>query len=184
VSLDCPFWLEPENPFEGRQISEHTWQLTLGGGGKAVAVRQGDREDISFGGAGRLLIGRTFDNGDAIYVGAELGANAQFPKDATGERSSLQFGADLVTPIVYRRFLTNTFFEIEGGWLGHSTEEDWFDFDHGMHVGVAFGARALRQRFLFPGAVLGLAVERVFFPGDDLFSIKLGARFVFDLDIR
>jgi hypothetical protein len=183
MSIDCPFWIEPEYPFEGRQISEHNWQLTFGGGGKASAITQGDNRDLSFGGAGRLLIGRMFANGDGIYLGAEMGASAQFPKDAMGERTSVVLGADLVTPIVYRRTLTNTYFELEAGWLGHSTEDDWGDLDHGVHVGVAFGGRALRQRFLFPGAALAWSLERTFVPGDDLVTMKVGARVAFDLDL-
>lgn len=183
LSTDCPFWLEPENPFRGRQISENTWQLTLGGGGKASAIRQGEREDLSFGGAGRLLFGRTFRDGDAIYVGLELGASAEFPKDEMGERSTVRIGADIVAPIVYRRTLLNTYFEGEVGWLGHSTEENWNQLDHGVHVGFAFGGRALRQRFLFPGAALALSYEQLFLDGDDQIAIKLGARVAFDLDL-
>lgn len=182
MSLDCPFWLEPENPFEGRQISESTWQLSFGGGGKAIAIQQGNDQDISAGGAGRLLLGRMFADGNGLYAGIELGASAQFPKDAMGQRTSLQLGADIVAPVVYRYTLLNTYFEVEAGWLGHSTEEDWGAIDHGVHVGFAFGGRALRQRFLFPGAALGLSWERLFIDGDDLVTIKLGARVAFDLD--
>ncbi|HUS32888.1 MAG TPA: hypothetical protein VMZ53_30510 [Kofleriaceae bacterium] len=182
-SADCPFWLEPENPFRGRQISEHRWSLTFGGGGIGSAIAQGDRTDISAGGAGRLLIGRMFANGDGLYLGAEVAGSAQFPKDAMGDRTSLQLGVDLVSLLVYRHTLTNTYFEAEGGWLGHSTEEDWGAIDNGMHVGVSFGGRALRQRFLFPGAALTFAWERLFLPGDDLITLKVGARVAFDWDL-
>jgi hypothetical protein len=154
LSLECPFWLEPENPFTGRQISEHGWQLVFGGGGQAGAFTQGDRQDISGGGAGRLLIGRTLTNGDGAYIGAQVGASAQFAKDAMGMRTSLEFGIDLLAPVVYRDTLLNTYWEVEAGWFVHSTERDWGDIDHGAHIGFAFGGRALRQRFLFPGAVL------------------------------
>jgi hypothetical protein len=183
LSLDCPFWIEPERPFRGRQISEHRWQLSLGGGGKAMAIQEGDRVDLSFGGAGRLLFGRTFQRGDAVYVGAELGASAAFPKDETGERSTLQVGADLVVPVVYRRMLTSSYVEVEAGWLGRATETDWADIDHGVHVGFAVGARALRTRFVFPGAALGISWERTFTGGDDRTTLKVGGRVVFDLDL-
>jgi len=182
LSMDCPFWIEPENPFTGRQISEHTWQLSLGGGGKASAIRQGDRRDLSAGGAGRVLLGRTFADGNGLYAGAELNVAASFPKDDMDQRTALQIGIDLVTPLVYRYTLLNTYFEWEAGWVGHSTEADWGDFDHGIHVGFAFGGRALRQRFLFPGAAIGIAYERLFLDGDDLRTIKLGGRVMFDLD--
>jgi hypothetical protein len=183
ASTDCPFWLEPENPFTGRQISEHTWQLSFGGGGTASALRHGDSQDISAGGVGRLLLGRMFDNGDGLYAGVEVGGSAQIPKDEMGERTQVVIGADVVVPIVFRRTLTNTYFEFEGGWLGHSTEQDWGHVDHGLHIGVAFGGRALRQRFLFPGASLAVAWERLFLDGDDLEIVKVGARVAFDLDL-
>ncbi len=183
MSLDCPFWLEPEIPFRGRQISENRWQISLGGGGTASAIQQGEHQDISAGGAGRLLFGRMFSQGDGLYIGAELGGSAQFPKDESGERTSLELGIDLMTPIVYRRTLLNAYWEVEAGWLGHSTEKDWGAIDHGIHVGVAVGGRALRQRFVFPGAALALAWERLFVAGDDLITLKLGARVQFDWDL-
>jgi hypothetical protein len=183
MSLECPFWIEPENPFEGRQISEHRWALAFGGGGTVSAFVQGDTRDVSAGGSGRLLIGRKLANGDGVYVGADVGGSAQIPKDETGERTSLTIGVDLMTPIVYRRTLLNTYWEVEAGWLAHSTEKDWGAVDQGVHLGFAFGGRALRQRFLFPGAVLGLAYERLFLAGDDLVTLKLGARVNFDWDL-
>ncbi|HWO22378.1 MAG TPA: hypothetical protein VNO30_26650 [Kofleriaceae bacterium] len=180
---DCPFWLEPQEPFRGRQISEARFVLSLGGGGKGTVVTQGDRVDLNAGGAGRALIGRAFTSGHALFVGVELGASASFPKDETGERGALVLGADLVTPIVYRRTLTNAYFEIEGGWLGRSTEDDFSAVDHGVHLGFAIGARALRTRFVFPGAAFGLSWERTFQAGEDVTLLKVGARVAFDLDM-
>jgi len=52
-----------------------------------------------------------------------------------------------------------------------------------MHVGFAFGGRALRQRFLFPGAVLAIGYDRLFVAGDDIVKLKLGARVQFDWDL-
>ncbi len=183
MTADCPFWLEPEVPFRGRQVSEHRFQLSFGGGGKGIIVKQGDRTDINFGGAGRLLFGRMFERGHGLYIGAEVGGSAAFPKDAMGARSALVIGADFVTPIVYRHTFTNSYVELEGGWLGHATEQDFGAIDNGVHFGVAFGARALRTRFLFPGAALGISWERTFLDGEDLTSIKIGARVAFDLDL-
>ncbi len=183
LSLECPFWLEPQNPFEGRQISENRFALTFGGGGTASALQKGDVSDVSAGGSGRLLLGRMLGNGDGIYVGLDVGGSAQIPKDETGERTSLELGVDVLAPVVYRRTLLNTYWEVEAGWLGHTTEKDWGAFDPGVHVGFAFGGRALRQRFLFPGAVLGIAYERLILTGDDLSILKIGARVQFDWDL-
>jgi len=180
---DCPFWLEPEEPFRGRQISEQRFLLTFGGGGKGTVVSQGDRVDFSAGGAGRLLLGRAFGGGHALLAGLEMGASASFPKDETGERGALVIGADVVAPLVYRRTLTNAYVELEAGWLGRSSERDFSAFDHGIHVGAALGARALRTRIVFPGAAFGVSWERTFQAGEDVTLLKIGARVAFDLDL-
>ncbi len=184
MSLDCPFWLEAERPFRGRQVSERAWVISLGGGGKAHIISQGDRQDLGFGGAARLLFGRMFTDGDGLFVGAELNASGSFPRDEMGERTTLQVGADLVIPLVYRYVVTaNTHLELSGGWLGRSTEDDWTDVDQGMHFGFAIGGRALRTRFLFPGAALGISWERTFVDGDDRTVLKLGVRGGFDIEL-
>jgi hypothetical protein len=180
---DCPFWLEPKHPFRGRQISDGRWQLSFGGGGKGIVTRQGSTSDLRFGGAGRLLLGRVLEGGNAIYAGGEVGANVGFPRDEMGDRSKVVIGVDVVAPVVYRRVGTNAYYEVEAGWLGHADEKDWSDFDHGIHVGFAIGARALRQRFVFPGAAVGISYERLFLDGADIRSIKIGARVVFDFDL-
>jgi hypothetical protein len=183
ADADCPFWLEPDEGFAGRQISDDRWTLSGGGGGKAMSVAQGDQVDLNFGGAGRLLIGRTFGS-HALYTGLEAGASASFPKDETGMRVGLVLGVDVVLPLVYRRTFVNSYVELEGGLLGHATEEDPSTVDKGMHVGAAFGGRATRTRFFFPGAAFGVSYERTF-PEDDeaLHVIKVGLRVAFDVDL-
>jgi hypothetical protein len=182
LAADCPFWLEPETPFRGRQGSERRFVLAFGGGGKLIGVLQGQRSDLNAGGAGRILIGRALADGDAVFGGIETGASASFPKDAMGERTSLVIGVDLVAPLIYRRMFTNSYVELEGGWLGRTTERDWKSFDHGVHLGVAFGVRALRTRFVFPGVAFGASWERTF--GDDSATLfKIGARVAFELEL-
>jgi hypothetical protein len=182
ADADCPFWLEPDEGFAGRQISDDRWTLSGGGGGKGMGVAQGDRRDLNFGGAARLLLGRTFGS-EALYAGVEVGASASFPKDDTGERTGLVLGVDLVTPLVYRHTFVNSYLELEAGWLGHATEED-ATVDHGVHVGAAIGGRATRTRFFFPGAAFGVSYERSF-PEDaeDLHVVKVGLRVAFDVDL-
>ncbi len=179
---ECPFWVEPEDSFRGRQISERRFQLTIGGGGKGIVIQEGKEVDVSAGGAGRLLFGRMLANGDGIYAGLEIGASAAFPKDDLGQRTALQLAADVVAPVVYRKTFLSSYLEVEAGWIGRTTERDWNHYDHGFHVGFAFGARALRKRFVFPGAAFGMSYERVW--GDeDLTMFKVGARVALDLDL-
>ena len=180
---DCPFWMEPSPAFDGRQISDDRWQISLGGGGKGIYARQGGSGDLRFGGAGRLLIGRTFGSRAALYTGLELGGSGAFPRNEEGERGSLVIGYDAVVPLVYRHTLVNSYFELEGGWLGTGTEDDT-DLEHGIHLGAAFGGRALRTRFLFPGAAIGASWERTFpEAGAPQYSLKIGLRAAFDVDL-
>ena len=183
AAADCPFWIGVEHPFRGRQISDDRWMLTLGGGGKGIAIRQGDQQDLSFGGAGRLLAGRGLGSRSALFVGLELGASASFPKDDLGERGALRIAVDLVAPLVYRHTFTSAYVEAEAGWVGHTTEDALGTIDHGFHLGVSVGARALRTRFFFPGAALGLSYEQVATDGPDLQMLKLGARVAFDANL-
>jgi hypothetical protein len=180
---DCPFWMEPDGDFAGRQISDRRWQLSGGGGGKGILARKGGSGDLRFGGAGRLLIGRGFGERSALYTGVELGGSGAFPRNEEGERGALVIGYDAVVPLVYRHTLINSYLEFEGGWLGTGTEEDT-DVEHGIHVGAAFGARALRTRILFPGAAIGVSWERTFpDSGAPQYTVKLGLRAAFDLDL-
>ncbi len=180
---DCPFWMEPSGQFAGRQISDDRWQVSGGGGGKGIVARKGGQSDIRFGGAGRLLLGRAFGSRSALYSGVELGGSGAFPRDEGGERGALVIGYDLVIPLVYRYTLVSSYWELEGGWLGTGTEEDT-DIEHGMHVGAAFGARALRTRFFFPGAAIGASWERTFpEAGAAQYTFKIGLRAAFDVDL-
>ncbi|HEU5059563.1 MAG TPA: hypothetical protein VFU21_23680 [Kofleriaceae bacterium] len=183
AATDCPFWMEPDGAFRGRQISDRRWQLSGGGGGKGIYARKGGSGDLRFGGAGRVLIGRGLGERGALYTGLELGGSGAFPRNEDGERGTLVIGYDAVVPVVYRHTLVNSYLELEGGWLGTGTEED-VELEHGIHLGAAFGARALRTRFFFPGAAIGLSWERTFpASGAPQYTVKLGLRAAFDIDL-
>lgn len=183
AAADCPFWLEAEPGFRGRQISHGRWQLTAGGGGKGIMQIRDGEVDLLAGGAGRILIGRTDLQGRGLYLGTELGISASFPKDALGDRTKLIVAADLLVPAVVRLTGVNSYLELEAGWLGRATEDDWSAVDHGVHLGASVGGRALRTRFFFPGAAFGLSLERLFLDGPDATMIKLGVRIAFDVDL-
>ncbi|WP_428267826.1 hypothetical protein [Haliangium sp.] len=186
ADADCPFWLTPEEPFHGRQISDDRWQISLAGGGRGNGFIQGDRRDLEFGGASRALFGRVFGAHLGLFTGLEVGGGASAPKNDDGTRSALRVAADVVAPVVVRYYLVNTFFEAELGYLGHATEKDWGDVEHGLHLGLFVGGRATRVRWFFPGAGFAVAVERTFprnDQGDPLLMLKLGFRASIDFDL-
>ena len=182
---DCPFWLEPRGVFEGRQISDGRWQVSLSGGGRANLVISGGETDLEFGGASRALIGRVFDNGMGLYTGLEIGGGASVPKGDDGMRTSLVLGVDVVAPIMARYYWVNTFADFELGYIAHATEEDWSDLDHGVHVGAYVAGRAMRVRWFFPGGGFGVSYQRTFPVGgaEPLNMIKVGFRGSLDFDL-
>ena len=180
---DCPFWLEPRQDFAGRQVGDGRWQVSLAGGGKVLLQRRGDRDDVTGGGAGRILLGRNFGSRLGVLAGIEGGGSADIPPSQNGMSRGLVLAFDLVTPVVARFHLVNSYFEVEGGYLAHFTEEDR-DMESGLHVGAAFGARALRTRWFFPGAAFAVTYERTFpDAGAALQLIKLGLRVTLDVDL-
>ncbi|HLU65958.1 MAG TPA: hypothetical protein VKZ63_06765 [Kofleriaceae bacterium] len=185
AGADCPFWVEPSDAFAGRQISDDRWTLTAGGGGKLILAHHDGDTDLRFGGAGRLLVGRTFGSRAALYTGVDLGGSGSFPRTEDGDRGALVLGLDAVVPLVYRHTLVSSFFELEGGWLGTITEEEGSELEHGVHLGAAFGARAARTRWIFPVGAIGLSWERTFprAAAAPLTTIKVGFRASFDLDL-
>lgn len=180
---DCPFWIEAEEPFRGRQIADDRFQLVVEGGGKGIFLRQSGDLDLSAGGAGRVLLGRTFGRHLQLLTGVEVGGGAELRKDLAGERGVV-FAVDLVAPAVVRWRFVSSYLELEGGYLAHWTERE-DDFTPGLHVGAAFGAKALRQRWFVPGLAIGVAYERTF-PRDQrpaLEMLKIGLRVTLDFDL-
>jgi hypothetical protein len=170
-SEDCPFFVDVEDDFRGEQIFDDRFLLFLGTGGKGMFVSDDGRYDISFGGAGRLLFGRGFGSRFVLYIGAEAGAVASFPRDANGGRSNLVLGLDGVVPLVVRYRLVNTYLEAEFGWYGHITEDEK-RLENGYHVGLAFGGQTSKQLWFFPGAGFAASYERA----GDLQTVKVGFR--------
>lgn len=176
---DCPFWLHPKSEFKGEQLLDDRFILSLGGGGKGVLARQSARNELNFGGAGRILIGRGFGRHATIFTGLELGGSASFPENDLGQRTGPVIAIDLVTPLVYRHRLVNTYLEVEAGYVAHLTRGE-IDPAHGFHVGIAIGASRSRLRWLFPGLAFGVGYNRI---AEDqiLHVVNFGFRLTFDL---
>jgi hypothetical protein len=181
---DCPFWIEPGEGFRGRQISDDRWRIVIEGGGKGILLRSGGATELSAGGAGRALVGRSFGTRLDLMTGVELGLSAAFPRDAGGERGGLVLALDYVVPVVVRWRSVNTYIEAEAGWLGRDTEGQR-GVVSGLHVGLGVGFKALRTRWFIPGVAYGMFYERTL-PGDGsppLHLIKAGLRVTLDFDL-
>jgi len=178
---DCPFWIEPEPGFRGRQISDDRWQLSFGGGGKGIVSMRDGEADLRFGGAGRLMIGRVIGSRWGVYGGVEAGGTAAFPKDEHGTRGNLELGVDAVALGAARYHFVNTYVEGELGHLFRVSETDRA-VDPGIHLGFAIGGRASRKRYFFPGAAFAGSYERTF-QTVPIHLVKLGFRVAIDADL-
>jgi len=185
ASTECPFYLTPERNFAGRQISDDRWQLSVGGGGRGNVLTQGGDTDVSFGGAGRLLLGRAIGDRWSLYSGVEAGGSALFPKDESGNRESVVVLFELATPFVVRWRSVNSYIEGEAGYLATFQEKDR-DPEHGFRIGAAFGARALLTRRFFPGGAFQLSYDRVS-PGSPgapaRHTVRVGFRVALDFNL-
>jgi len=179
---NCPFWIRPNNKFRGRQLTDNRWLLSLGGGGKAIGVLRDEKPALSGGGAGRLLFGRALGTRWTILAGGELGGSGELPRDESTQ-DGVVLSLDLVTPLVVRYRFVNTYMELEGGYLYRLTDANEGNASGG-HIGIAIGGRASRRRIVFPGAVFGIAVERMYPKiGKGITMIKVGFRAVLDLPL-
>ena len=179
AEADCPFWLHPKGRFQGHQILDDRWLLSVGGGGKGIGVRQDGDSDLNFGGAGRILVGRAFGPHATLFTGMEIGGSASFPKDDLGERGDLALAVDVVVPLIYRHRMVNSYWEVEAGYVAH-LEEGQPETAHGGHFGLSVGASGARRRWLFPGAAFGIGYEQIH-ADDTLHVLKMGFRVVLDL---
>lgn len=180
---DCPFWAEASPGFRGRQIADDRWQLHIEGGGKGILLYTADKEDVAGGGAGRLLLGRTFGARWELVGGLELGGSAWLPKDEMGNRSGPAFAMDTVVPVGVRWRRTNSYLEATTGLLMRTREQD-LESTPGWHVGFAIGARSVRSQWLIPGLAFGMSVEHTLPNHEDAITlVKLGLRVTFDVDL-
>ncbi len=177
---DCPFWVKQDPNFRGRQLTDDRWLISMGGGGKAIGILRGDTLALSGGGAGRLLFGRAFGSRFTLLAGGEFGGSGEIPRE-DGATENVVLSADFVAPLVFRFRTVNTYVELETGYLYRLTEGSEGNAS-GARIGIAFGGRASRRRWVFPGAVFGIALEHTFpKTGDGITMLKVGFRAALDL---
>jgi hypothetical protein len=73
---ECPFWVQPEPKFAGRQSDRDRFTLSFESGGNAQVRRTEGAFTIGAGGVGRLLVGRGFGGSWSLLAGLEFGGGA------------------------------------------------------------------------------------------------------------
>lgn len=156
---ECPFWIEPELDFRGRQTDADRFTLSLETGG-LVQIRQTDGT-LTLGGGGyaRLLPGYGFGGEITVLTGAEFGGGAMLrPRTSPTEFVINYFPA---IPVVVRFHDGSWHYDAEVGAVGLFQADD-SSLSLGTRIGGAIGVKALRTRGVLPWAGLAVAYEHYF----------------------
>lgn len=154
ASRSCPFWIEPEPDFRGRQIDRDRVSLHLESGGNAqLRVTQG-LTTIGAGGLGRALLGYGFSGRFSLLGGIEFGGGAMLKPGVQPTEFVVNYFPAL--PVVFRIHDVAWHYDIEAAPVA-LFQADNSTLSFGTRVAGGFGIAVLRTRGFIPwaGGVLG-----------------------------
>ncbi len=153
--VDCPFWVQPEPGFDGRQVDRGELTLSLETGGMAQ-IRQTDGTlTVGGGGAGRILPGYGF--GDFTLLGGiEFGGGALIRPRTTPTSFAINFFP--AVPVVLRFRNVAWHYDLEVAAVSLFQADD-ASVSWGGRIGGAIGVSALRTRNILPWAGFAVAYE-------------------------
>ncbi len=153
---DCPFWVEPEAGFSGRQTDLGRWTLNLETGGVLQVRRTEGSWTYGAGGAGRLLAGRNFGGPVTLLVGGEFGGGAMLKPHTDSSEFALNYFP--AVPVVLRLRSGSWHYELETAAVS-LFQADNTALSYGGRVGAGIGLHALRTRGVLPWAGFAVAYE-------------------------
>lgn len=162
ASVDCPFYVEPEPDFIGRQTDRNRFTLSLETGGMLQLRRT--EGDWTFGGGGtaRILPGWGFGGAVTLLAGAEFGGGAMIRPNVRPTQLAINYFPAI--PFVVRFHDVSWHYDAEVAPVALFQADDQ-DFSYGVRVGGTIGVAALRTRGFLPWAGLAVAYERYFESG-------------------
>ena len=160
---ECPFWLEPQKGFDGRQVDRNRVTLTAETGGLFATRYASERVGIGFGPSVKLLVGLGFDH-VTILAGAELSGGAMLRQDEPGTTDFVVNYFPAI-PVVIRFRAVNWLYSMETGAVALFQGES-AGINFGVRVGFGVGYMALRNRYFTPYAGVALYPE-IYFGNED-----------------
>lgn len=154
----CPFWVDSDPTFEGRQTDRNRFTLSLETGGMLQLRRHAGRWTYGGGGAGRLLGAYGFGGDFTLLAGPEFGGGAMLEPGGDGGTSQFVINYFPAIPVVLRWHDVAWHWDVElapVSWFQASNTEPSFGGRLGMSAGVA----ALRTRGVIPWAGAAVAYE-------------------------
>lgn len=162
ADADCPFFVQPEPDFIGRQTDRNRFTLSLETGGMIQIRRTEGDWTFGGGGTGRILPGYGFGGAITVLAGAEFGGGAMIRPGAVPTQLAINYFPAI--PVVVRFHDVSWHYDLELAPVALFQADDQ-DFSYGVRLGGAIGVAALRTRGFLPWAGLAMAWERYFESG-------------------
>lgn len=155
----CPFWIQIEKGYQGRQTDRNRISLNAETGGLLSFRYSADRFTAGFGPSIRVLAGLGFDH-VTIMAGPELSGAAMLRDDDTGS-SDFIVNYFPALPVVVRIRYVNWIYSVETGVVSlFQGGEPGINL--GLRAGFGVGFMALRNRFFTPWAGISAYQEHYF----------------------
>lgn len=149
---ECPFWLQPEAPFEGIQGDGHRFVLLAESRGNLSLYLNTRDVGAGGGGAGRLIPAGGVDETLTIGAGLEIGGSGLFSSE--GEVTATIIGA---IPLLFRFNDSGRLLDLELAPVVYLDEPDVLP--PGVRFAVAYGLGTPRIGAFGPYAVLWAGYE-------------------------
>lgn len=157
ADTECPFFVDPDPAFQGRQTDRNRFTLNLETGGMLQLRQHAGRWTYGGGGAGRLLGAYGFGGRFTLLAGPEFGGGAMLESGESG-KSAFVINYFPAVPVVARWHVG------AWHWDAEVAPVSWFQasdtsFSFGGRAGLSVGVAALRTRGVIPWAGAALAYE-------------------------
>jgi len=153
---DCPFWIDQEVGFLGRQTDRQRFTLNVETGGNLQLRNSAGRWTFGGGGLGRILPGIGLGDQWTLLSGIEFGGGAMLRPGGTQTEFLINYFPAL--PIVLRYRDLDWHYDVESGPVGIFNADNT-RLSLGARLGGAVGVYALRTRNVIPWAGIALGYE-------------------------
>lgn len=154
----CPFWVQTEDDFRGRQTIRSQFVVHFEGGGVAQLRLANRKANVGGGGNGRLLLGYAFGEHWSLMAGPEVGGGALLLRSNGGQFTIAYFPA---IPVVLRYRDVQWLYNLELAPVAAFDSNDTH-LSFGGRIGGLVGISVLRAQGFLPWAGLAIDVEHYF----------------------
>jgi hypothetical protein len=153
AEAECPFWVQPDPQFRGRQSDRDRFTLSFESGGNAQVRRTEGAFTIGAGGVGRLLGARGFGGHWSLLAGLEFGGGAMLrPRVQPTEFVVNYFPA---VPVVLRLHDVSWHYDIEAAPVAlFQADNDTVSLGARLGFGIGFATLRTRGFIGWAGAVV------------------------------